>query len=162
MTCLQCHSKGDKRFSALYAKIHLFGEYDTIESFYQLSKRFNNIIPRNIKSAKGKYPTHLIIHGNWFPNSDLTAWYDFLWYKYFTQNIELYKYAMRFDTFIDIYASSNGNNQAVSIKKLTSNGLDIVNLHYQFCERLVNYERMIKNEQFGIERSTNRENYNFT
>jgi len=36
---LECSSRGDKRFSALYAKVLAFGVRDTIENHYQKSKR---------------------------------------------------------------------------------------------------------------------------
>lgn len=42
MKVLECSSKGDKRLSAFYAKINLFGNYNSIENHYQLSKRIGN------------------------------------------------------------------------------------------------------------------------
>ena len=37
---LECSSKGDKRYSSMYAKVTVFDNYDTIENHYQLSKVF--------------------------------------------------------------------------------------------------------------------------
>lgn len=42
MKILECSSKGDKRFSAFYAKIKVFGIYDSIENHYQNCKRDSN------------------------------------------------------------------------------------------------------------------------
>ena len=39
MRILECHSQGDKRFSAFYAKVEVNGKLDSIENHYQLSKR---------------------------------------------------------------------------------------------------------------------------
>ena len=47
---LECSSKGDKRFSALYAKVKVFGVYDSIENHYQNCKRDIN----NQVVGKGK------------------------------------------------------------------------------------------------------------
>ena len=54
---LECSSKGDKRFSALYAKVKVFGVYDSIENHYQNCKRDIN----NQVVGKGKIRSSRII-----------------------------------------------------------------------------------------------------
>lgn len=112
---LQCHSKGDRRFSALYAHIEIFGKSDSIERIYQASKRFNN---NNKKGGKGKYPDYLIINGRAYSNDILSEWYRYLWHIYFIQNKDLFDYAKSFDIFVDIFANDTMNNQAKTIREL--------------------------------------------
>ena len=53
---LECSSKGDKRFSALYAKVKVFGVYDSIENHYQNCKRdINNQVVGKGKKVYKKY-----------------------------------------------------------------------------------------------------------
>lgn len=50
---LECSSKGDKRFSAFYARLKLFNK--TIEELYQSSKIFEDGTTNlSIKDAKGR------------------------------------------------------------------------------------------------------------
>ena len=42
MRILECSSKGDRRFSAFYAKISFYGKIDSIEHIYQSVKRDKN------------------------------------------------------------------------------------------------------------------------
>lgn len=46
-TELECSSKGDKRFSALYCKVSVNGKIDTIENHYQLNKVFIDLETKN-------------------------------------------------------------------------------------------------------------------
>lgn len=39
MKILECSSRGDKRFSAFYAKVEVFSKLDSIENHYQSCKR---------------------------------------------------------------------------------------------------------------------------
>ena len=60
---LECSSKGDKRLSAFYSKVNVFGKVDSIENHYQLCKRFNNFVPSSWRDSKGKVPTHFVVKG---------------------------------------------------------------------------------------------------
>ena len=61
---LEVSSNGDKRFSALNAKVKINGKTDTIENHYQLAKRFKNEAPpKNWKDAKGRKPDWFVVDG---------------------------------------------------------------------------------------------------
>lgn len=56
---LECSSRGDKRFSALYARIR-WRNHRTIEDVYQSYKVFEgNVSGLSIKDAKGKRPINM-------------------------------------------------------------------------------------------------------
>ena len=57
MKVLECHSKGDKRFSALYAQVTIEGKKVTIEKFYQNAKKLKD----GTIASKGKDFHHLEI-----------------------------------------------------------------------------------------------------
>ncbi|WCK57551.1 hypothetical protein PP175_26155 (plasmid) [Aneurinibacillus sp. Ricciae_BoGa-3] len=40
MKVLECSSKGDKRFTAFYAKVNLYGKEDSIENHYVRPGKF--------------------------------------------------------------------------------------------------------------------------
>lgn len=111
---LQCHSKGDKRFSALCAKVEINGVKDTIENFYQGCKRDIH----GEKVAKGQPVDHIVWKGVERPSSDLTPLYEWLWRQYFTQNPQLLVEASNYDEFVDIFKGRSINCQADVIRKI--------------------------------------------
>lgn len=120
---LECSSKGDKRFSALYAKVRLNGVFDTIENHYQKCKRKHN----NIKVKKGERPDYLIINNYKLPVTYLTPFYKFLWFIYLEQNKELVNYASSFDSFTDMFKGKNTiNSQADVIKEYLFNKKQLI------------------------------------
>lgn len=121
MRILECSSRGDRRFSALYAKVEVCGRLATIEEHYQLAKRFP-WAPRSWREAKGKRPTHLEIYGRCFPVSYLTAWYAYLWLKYLDEHPELVDFARGFDVFRDSFARPGANSQAEMIRLYVKEG----------------------------------------
>lgn len=133
---LECSSKGDKRFSAFYAKVKLFGKYDSIENHYQLSKRIGDFVPTNWKDVKGKKPTHLHIDGHDYDLKYTEAWYDLLWVSYFKNNPDLVEYAKKFDDYNDIFKSKNAIVcQADSITKYIEIGRSgILKEHKEFID----------------------------
>ena len=115
MRTLYCDSRGDRRYSALYAQVTLKdGSVTTIESFYQSVKRDAAGNP----VRKGQPVHHIVIHGRTYPASQLTALYEQLWRLYFTQHPELLDYARQFDTFVDRFRGRAINCQADVIRKL--------------------------------------------
>lgn len=115
MSTLYCDSRGDKRFSALYAVVQFKdGHRETIEHFYQGCKRTKDCHP----ARKGAFVDHIVINGEALPASYLTPLYQQLWEMYFKQNPELLVYASQFDTFIDRFAGRSTNTQAKSIEKI--------------------------------------------
>lgn len=115
---LECSSKGDKRFSALYAKIFFNGAYDTIENHYQNCKRNY----KNLKVKKGEKPDYIIINKHKLSVEYLTPFYKLLWFMYLEQHKELVKYASSFDSFTDMFKGKNTvNSQADVIREYIFN-----------------------------------------
>lgn len=113
---LECSSRGDKRFSALYAQVNINGVVDTIESHYQLSKRFGDApAPTHWKQCKGRKPTHMVFNGKTLPITYLTRYYNWLWKEYLDQNPSLVEYLKQFDGYNDCFARKGCNNQAEAI-----------------------------------------------
>lgn len=120
MKILECSTKGDKRFSAFYAYVSVFGINDSIEHHYQNSKRFYD---KSIIKAKGLRPDYIEINGIIYDTKYLTAWYKLLWVKYLDKHPELVQYANTFDDFHDIFKGKNTLNcQADVIKQYVKNG----------------------------------------
>ena len=120
---LECSSKGDKRFSALYAKVEFNGICDTIENHYQRCKRKYN----NSKVKKGEKPDYIIINQYKLPIKYLSPFYKFLWFIYLEEHKELVTYASSFDSFTDMFVGKNTvNSQADVIKKYIFNKQELI------------------------------------
>lgn len=116
---LECSSKGDRRFSALYARVKLFNVVDSIENFYQQSKRDVN---GNI-AGKGKKAEYLQIRKIRLPIKYATLWYKYLWYLYFVENPMLIHEIKKYDTFTDMFKGKSINCQADVIAQIKEKGL---------------------------------------
>lgn len=114
---LECSSKGDRRFSAFYAKVIVDGRFDSIENHYQLAKRFGDEVPKTWRDAKGRKPTHFEVEGKKYPVEKLTAFYDLLWFNYLENNPDLVEVLLRYDGYHDSFARKGANNQAESIAR---------------------------------------------
>lgn len=138
MKILECSSKGDKRFSAFYAKIKLYGKYDSIENHYQLAKRIGSFIPKSWRDVKGKKPTHIHINGKDYDLKYTISFYELMWVKYLDENPELVEYANQFDDFHDIFKSKNALVcQADIIRDYIKNSREyILDKHNEFIELL--------------------------
>ena len=112
MKTLECSSRGDKRFSAKYAKVSVFGVVDTIENHYQKSKR--DMYGEHVK--KGAPVDHFILDRMVYPASMLSAFYRLLWIKYLDKNPDLVEYAKQFDDFTDMFRGKSVNCQADVIR----------------------------------------------
>jgi hypothetical protein len=138
MMILECSSKGDKRFSALYANITVFGRNTNIERHYQGCKRFNDM---NISKAKGKKPDYIEINGKSLDVRYLTPWYKLLWVKYLDRNPDLVDYASGFDEFHDIFKGKNTINcQADVIRQYIKQGRESI---IQECKDLIDILKSI-------------------
>ncbi|MBN3376243.1 hypothetical protein CF087_20620 [Clostridium botulinum] len=135
---LECSSKGDKRFSAFYARIKLFDKCDSIENHYQLSKRINDFVPKTWKDMKGKKPTHIHINGKDYDLKYTIAFYELMWVKYLDKNPDLVEYAKQFDDFHDIFSSRRAAVcQADAIRDYVKNGREyLLNKHKDFIKLL--------------------------
>lgn len=112
MKTLECSSKGDKRFSAFYAKVSFNGVVDSIENHYQSVKRDEN----GNKIGKGKKVDHIIINEHKLNPFFLTPFYKLLWVKYLDNNPDLVAYASEFDDFNDMFRGRSINCQADVIR----------------------------------------------
>lgn len=110
---LECSSRGDKRFSAFYAKLKKY-DNKSIEYLYQNSKRTKEgFVP-----GKGRKVDYVVWEGNKYKPTVLTKLYEKLWRIYFIENPELLEYAKQFDTFTDMFRGKAINCQADVIAKL--------------------------------------------
>lgn len=106
---LECSSKGDKRFSAFYARINAYGG-KTIEEIYQASKVFaDGSTGLSTKEAKGRQAVNMAYC------HDL---YSDLWDTYFMENPELLDVVYRHKGFSDIFGQPDHCCQAAEIYKI--------------------------------------------
>jgi hypothetical protein len=104
MSLLQCYSSGDRRFSALYARL-VCGK--TIEQVYQSAKMDEH--GRPFAHPKGANPTYLYYSGG-FHECDLElrhVFYTSLWYTYFRENPDLFLYACGHEGFFERHRNAN-------------------------------------------------------
>lgn len=145
MKILECSSRGDKRFSALYAKVTINGKTQSIENWYQLSKDFNGKRPKSFKQAKhiqhlGYKPTSFWFKGKEYDIKHLSSFYELLWVSYLNKNPDLVEYAKGFDDFSDMFKNKNTINcQADTIRDYIKKGKGyLINKHKEFIELVKN------------------------
>lgn len=120
---LACHSKGDKRFSALVAVVDVLGVRASIETHYQTAKRFvGKEPPTTWRDGKGRRADWFEIAGRRFPVELLPQFYTLLWVKYLDAHPELVEYADSFDDYEDIFTASGHVSQADCIRKYCQKG----------------------------------------
>ncbi|WPS85526.1 macro domain-containing protein (plasmid) [Brevibacillus halotolerans] len=133
---LECSSKGDKRFSALSAKVNVnikgFNRFDTIDAHYQDAKEFIDesghfVKARDWREAKawqkeGRKPVRVNIRGIILPIDFLTYYYKLLWMKYLDTNPQLVEYAKQFDDYSDMFRGKSKNCQADVIGQYMKEG----------------------------------------
>lgn len=107
---LECSSKGDKRFSAFYAKVN--GK--TIEEQYQASKIFQDIKGHFItnltwREAKGKIALN---------QQECRILYSKLWDQYIKENPELFKIIKDASGLSDIFGQKNHCCQATELWRI--------------------------------------------
>jgi hypothetical protein len=128
---LECSSKGDTDYSALFAKV----DGVSIEHRYQLSKRFlfNQCIvhPETYKQAKywqrrnEYFLLDFVVDSHIYSLEYLSMFYNSLWYKYLIKNSKLIKNLEKYDTFTDCFKNSNTINSQCDIIALVANkGID--------------------------------------
>lgn len=110
---LECSSKGDRRFSAFYAKVKHYKNHNYVESIensYQGYKIFEDgSTGLSWKEAKGKKPINA---------EDSRAYYSALWDCYFEQNPELYEVIKQYNGFSDIFGQPGHACQAEEIYRI--------------------------------------------
>lgn len=100
-----------------------FHVIQSIEDHYQLAKRFDQLVPRTTREAKGRKPTHFQVGNKTLPLALGPAWYELLWIKYLDQHPDLVTYAKAFDDFHDMFHTPRQFVcQADSIRRYIQNG----------------------------------------
>ncbi len=106
---LECSSRGDKRFSAFYARLRQYNN-KSIEEIYQGSKIFEDgstgLPP---KQAKGKVAVN---------QSDCAALYSTLWDQYIEDNPELLKELKQATGLSDIFGQPGHCCQATELWRI--------------------------------------------
>jgi hypothetical protein len=129
---LECSTKGDKRFSAWYANVIVYGQTNSIEQHYQFSKVFM-LNGQQTSFTDVKYIKHIQYQGNkpitfrvnkcMFDISLLSAWYKSLWLKYLDANPDLVQFASQYSTFTDMFSKKGSlNSQADVIRQYIKDG----------------------------------------
>jgi hypothetical protein len=103
---LECSSKGDKRFSAFYAKVR--GK--SIEHIYQAAKIFSDgSTGLDWKKAKGRVPINI---------DHITKVYKELWRVYLLDNPSFITILKRASGLSDIFGQRGHNCQAITLWEL--------------------------------------------
>jgi hypothetical protein len=145
---LQCHSRGDRRFSPFNCFVEAFGVTASIEHHYQVSKVFEgDRRPRDWREAKNfKKPVHLGGRGlrqiGWQigplrlpvrPNASGTSFvledfgiqlYCLLWLRYLLRHPELITIASEFDEYEDCFRGDFPFCQADVIRQVVKSGVE--------------------------------------
>lgn len=103
---LECSSKGDKRFSAFYAKVH--GK--SIEQLYQAAKIFGDgSTGLTWREAKGRKPINI---------KELAVLYKDLWREYLLDNPSFIMILQKANGLSDIFGQEGHQCQAVTLWEL--------------------------------------------
>lgn len=116
---LECSSKGDKRFSAFYARVERNGIRRSIEDWYQRAKILDDgSRPVDWRDGKGKVPRNV---------TEVRELYRELWILYFNQNPDLLAVIAEYKGFTDIFGQPGHACQAEEIYRIwteINSGLD--------------------------------------
>jgi hypothetical protein len=111
----ECSSKGDKRFSAFWARLKCLGG-KSIEEVYQASKVFENgLTGLSWKDAKGKKPVNV---------EEVRKLYADLWDEYFKENPEFVDVIIDKTGFSDIYGQVGHACQAEEVWRIKNKYLE--------------------------------------
>lgn len=123
----ECSSKGDKNFSAFYARINKYDK-KSIEYLYQVGIKGH----KSIKEGKGKAPKH-----THYTKRDQLMMYRLLWFYYLQENTPLISKLQQVlrDGYRlnDMFATKGGLNQATELNNLiTSTPEELQKLHEEY------------------------------
>lgn len=106
---LECSSRGDKRFSAFYARIKSRGN-KSIEELYQAAKIFaDGTTGLSWRAAKGRKPIN---------TAEVKELYSALWDEYFTENPHLFEVLSDYNGFSDMFGQPGHQCQAIEIYRI--------------------------------------------
>lgn len=105
---LECSSKGDRRFSAFYARIRCEGNR-SIEEIYQGAKVIHGISGHPWRYAKGRRAEN---------DEEVRELYSLLWDVYFQENPDLLTYILQYNGFSDVFGQEGHVCQAIEIFRI--------------------------------------------
>lgn len=106
---LECSSKGDKRFSAFFARLKQFN-YQSVETIYQAAKVFENgDTGLDWKAAKGRKAIN---------QDEVTMLYGALWDLYIEENPELLEVLKKATGLSDIFGQPGHCCQATELWRI--------------------------------------------
>ena len=106
---LECSSKGDKRFSAFYARVKKYGS-KSIEELYQAKKVFEDgSTGLSPKEAKGRKAINM---------DECAEYYEDLWFEYLIENPELVEVLKKYNGYSDMFGKEGCQCQAKTIYKI--------------------------------------------
>ena len=116
---LECSSKGDKRFSAFYAKVMYNGQMRSIEDHYQAAKVFEDgSTGLDWRKAKGKKAVNM---------QEVAELYSILWNLYILQHPELWDTLANATGTSDMFGQPNHQCQATELWRIRGELLEYLN-----------------------------------
>lgn len=107
---LEASSKGDKRFSAFYARVEYNGKYDSIENHYQAAKVFEDGSTNlHWKAAKGRKAVN---------QKEVAELYSLLWNEYIQAHPELWEVLRNASGISDVFGQPNHCCQATELWRI--------------------------------------------
>lgn len=107
---LECSSKGDKRFSAFYARVERNGVIKSIEDWYQGAKKFSDLSTNlSWREAKGKKPINV---------EEVRKLYSELWDQYIRNKPELLEILKEAKGLSDIFGQRDHACQAEELWRI--------------------------------------------
>lgn len=154
---LQCHSRGDKRFSPFFCSVRAFNRWDSIENHYQRSKVFatgdeieswrdakrlqkEGISQVSWQIGKLVLPVKLNDLGTNFAIDDWgVQWYIALWYKYLSDPNKEYliNIAKEYTEYQDIFEESFPFSQARVFRTVAKDSAEGVAALLPYCKPLM-------------------------
>lgn len=114
---LECSSRGDKRFSAFYARLRAYGNR-SIEDIYQAAKVFiDGSTGLSWREAKGRVAVNA---------SEVLALYSSLWDQYIDENPQLLLTLLDAPGVSDIFGQSGHACQATELWRIRADALRVV------------------------------------
>lgn len=115
---LECSSRGDKRFSAFYARLKIY-DNRSIEEIYQARKVFEDgSTGLTWRQAKGRKPVNI---------DEVRRLYSYLWDMYIIENPELLQVLLDASGVSDMFGQKGHQCQATELWRIRQNYLNPLN-----------------------------------
>ena len=115
---LECSSRGDKRFSAFYARLKIY-DNRSIEEIYQARKVFEDgSTGLTWRQAKGRKPVNV---------DEVRRLYSYLWDMYIIENPELLQVLLGASGVSDMFGQKGHQCQATELWRIRQNNLNPLN-----------------------------------